>query len=92
MKLVFRRALRHALRAGALGLALGSNAWAAPAKPVPPELPAETLEASTLQGVSTARVYVADVAISHISDGRIRVFDAVRGKVPAYKHWLTPIY
>lgn len=80
MKLVFRRALRHALRAGALGLALGSNAWAAPAKPVPPELPAETLEASTLQGVSTARVYVADVAISHISDGRIRVFDAVRGK------------
>ena len=21
-----------------------------------------------------------------------RYFDAVRGKVPAYKHWLTPIY
>jgi methylamine dehydrogenase heavy chain len=45
-----------------------------------PELPAETLEPSTLHGASSARVYVADVAINHISDGRIRVFDALQGK------------
>ena len=82
MKLVFRRVTRHALRACALSLALGAlvNAMAAPAKAVPPELPAETLGPSTLEGKPTSRVYVADVAISHISDGRIRVFDAVQGQ------------
>lgn len=56
-----------------------SFAVAAP-NSVPPELPAETLGVSTLEGRSTARVYVADIAISHISDGRIRVFDATQGK------------
>lgn len=82
MKLVFRRLVRQALTAGALslGFGVGLNAWAAPAKAVPPELPAETLGPSTLEGRPTSRVYVADVAISHISDGRIRVFDAVQGK------------
>lgn len=82
MNLVFRRSARHALTACALSLGLGAalNAWAAPAKAVPPELPAETLGPSTLEGRPTSRVYVADVAISHISDGRIRVFDAVQGK------------
>lgn len=53
--------------------------WAAPVESTP-ELPAETLGVSTLEGYSSARVYVADIAISHISDGRIRVFDAVQGK------------
>jgi methylamine dehydrogenase heavy chain len=47
---------------------------------VPPELPAETLSEWSLAGRSAARVYAADVAISHISDGRIRVFDAEKGK------------
>ena len=47
---------------------------------VPDELPAETLTSATLAGATTERVYVADVAISHIADGRIRVFDARSGK------------
>src|SRR5574343_1260392 len=70
MNLVFRRSARHALTACALSLGLGAalNAWAEPAKAVPPELPAETLGLSTLEGRPTSRVYVADVAISHISD------------------------
>lgn len=64
-----------------LGLLLGcSLTLAAPAKAPPPELPAETLGVSSLAGTSAARVYVADVAISHISDGRIRVFDAEKGR------------
>ncbi|WP_396433042.1 amine dehydrogenase large subunit [Limnohabitans sp.] len=50
------------------------------AQPKPPELPAETLEPSTLEGRSPNRVYVADIAISHIADGRIRIFDAVNGR------------
>ena len=48
---------------------------------LPDELPAETLTTSTLAGVSTERVYVADVSIAHIQDGRIRVFDARHGKL-----------
>lgn len=56
------------------------TAWAATPKAQPDELPAETLGTSSLQGKPSSRVYVADVAISHISDGRIRVFDAVQGQ------------
>ncbi len=65
-------------------LVLGSTAAAAAAKgpaAVPPELPAETLTGSTLAGATSERVYVADVAISHIVDGRLRVFDARAGKL-----------
>jgi len=77
-------------RAAAMLLAatLAVSAWAAapkaakPAKAVPPELPAETLASgASLAGASSERVYVADVAISHIVDGRLRVFDARAGKL-----------
>lgn len=57
-------------------LAVGGMALAAP-----PELPAETLGNSSLAGATSERVYVADVAISHIVDGRLRVFDARAGKL-----------
>lgn len=72
-----------AVGAFAVALCLGAaSARAAPgAKPQPPELPAETLGVSTLAGATTERVYVADVAISHIVDGRLRVFDARAGKM-----------
>lgn len=50
-------------------------------KAVPAELPAETLGTSTLAGKTTERVYVGDVAIAHIVDGRVRVFDARGGKL-----------
>jgi methylamine dehydrogenase heavy chain len=49
--------------------------------PPPPELPAETLGTATLDGKTTERVYVGDVAIAHIVDGRVRVFDARGGKL-----------
>jgi methylamine dehydrogenase heavy chain len=55
-------------------------ASAAAAKVVPAELPPETLTVSTIDTARSARVYVADVAISHISDGRVRIFDAKDGK------------
>jgi methylamine dehydrogenase heavy chain len=72
---------RHRLSlACALALSSCLSAAVAASADVPPELPAETLGPSSLQGRPTSRVYVADVAISHISDGRIRVFDAVQGK------------
>ena len=45
----------------------------------PAELAAETLGV-TATVASPQRVYVADIAISHISDGRVRVFDANNGK------------
>ena len=53
--------------------------WAA--KPVPPELPPETLTTKPTVADHDARVYVADVAISHISDGRVRVYDARNGRL-----------
>ena len=46
----------------------------------PPELQPETLGPSTLEGRSPERIYVADIAINHIADGRIRVFDATNGR------------
>jgi methylamine dehydrogenase heavy chain len=51
------------------------------AKAQPPELPAETLGTATLAGKTSERVYVGDVAIAHIVDGRLRVFDARAGKL-----------
>lgn len=63
----------------AAGLVLAGSASQA-AKPVPAELQPETLSTSTIAARHTARVYVADVAISHISDGRIRVYDALDGR------------
>ena len=59
-------------------------ATAAPAaapKAQPPELPPETLTTVPSVAGHAARVYVADVAISHIADGRLRVFDARAGKL-----------
>jgi methylamine dehydrogenase heavy chain len=48
---------------------------------VPAELPAETLTTASLAGATSERIYVADVAIAHIADGRLRVFDARAGKL-----------
>lgn len=60
----------------------GATAQARAAKPVPPELPAETLTSdATLAGATTERVYVADVMISNIADGRLRVFDVRAGRL-----------
>ncbi len=54
----------------------------APPPPPPPELPAETLSSnSSLAAATQERIYVADVAIAHIADGRLRVFDARAGKL-----------
>lgn len=51
--------------------------WAA----TPPEpLEPETLGTRKIDPTVTQRVYVADIAIQHISDGRIRVFDASSGR------------
>lgn len=73
---------QRCLLAVALSWAALSGASAAePSKVVPPELPAETLVSSTLAHATTERVYVADVAIAHIADGRLRVFDARAGKL-----------
>ena len=57
-------------------------AAATPAKKaaVPPELERETLTTAAIAAEAKERVYVADIAISHISDGRIRVFDARGGR------------
>lgn len=61
--------------------ASAATALAAPPAPkaVPPELPPETLTTKATVADHGARVYVADVAISHISDGRLRVYDARNG-------------
>ncbi len=70
-------------RRGAAGLvaALAAAVAQAAGNP-PPELPAETLTTvPTLAGKVNERVYVADVAIAHIADGRLRVFDARAGKL-----------
>ena len=46
------------------------------------ELPVETLlSGGNLSATTTERIYVADVAISHIVDGRMRVFNATNGKL-----------
>lgn len=61
-------------------LALAASAAQA-AKPVPAELPAETLTTGTLAQAGNERIYVADVAINHIADGRLRVFSARNGQL-----------
>lgn len=66
--------------AAALAFSVSAAQAAAPKNP-PPELPAEKLTTGTLAGQSGERIYVADVAISHIADGRLRVFDAKAGKL-----------
>ena len=75
------RACRATLAAGCVALLLAPRPAQAAPSPEVPELPAETLGVGTLAGVGPERVYVADVAISHIVDGRIRVFDAKGGKL-----------
>ncbi len=77
-----RRRIDAAARRGAASLMAALSVVAAQAaSSPPPELPAETLTTATLAGKSTERVYVADVAIAHIADGRLRVFDARAGKL-----------
>lgn len=61
-------------------LLVAASVQAAPPVKPQPELPAETLTVATLAQAPTSRVYVADIAISHIADGRIRVFDATQGR------------
>lgn len=71
--------------AGALAWSIAAGAAsAAPRAPKapPPELPAETLtDGATLAQAGRERVYVADVVISNIVDGRLRVFDARSGRM-----------
>jgi len=64
----------------ASGWLLTAMVQAAPPAQTPPELPAETLTVTSLAQAPTSRVYVADIAISHIADGRIRVFEATQGR------------
>lgn len=73
-----RRLQRGAL-AGSLALLLGS-AQAAPAKAIPEPLPPDPPLTTTARIEAAQRVYVPDLAISHISDGRIRVLEATSGK------------
>ncbi|MFO1218213.1 MAG: amine dehydrogenase large subunit [Burkholderiaceae bacterium] len=70
-----------ALGALTAAIVLGAPAQAAAPKNPPPELAAEKLTTATLAGRAGERIYVADVAISHIVDGRLRVFDAKAGKL-----------
>ena len=62
------------------GIAPTAAASTAKKAPVSAELAAETLTTGPVPASATERVYVADVAISHIADGRIRVFDPRSGK------------
>lgn len=86
MDQTIRYSLRYTARAltaaVCLAAAAAGAATQAPKAAPPPELAAETLgSGATLAGATTERVYVADVAISHIADGRLRVFDARAGKL-----------
>jgi methylamine dehydrogenase heavy chain len=75
----FRRVAAQAAVALSAGLALACQAATQRAQPA--ELPAETLGTATLAGATQERVYVGDVAIAHIADGKLRVFDARAGKL-----------
>lgn len=76
------RASRLRAACAALGLAALAAvlpARAAPPKAQPPELPTETLTTSTLANAPRERVYVADISINAIIDGRLRIFNAANG-------------
>ncbi len=66
----------------ALVTATGATAQAGKARavpePLPPDPPLTTLP--RIDAKHAQRVYVIDLAISHISDGRIRVLDAISGR------------
>lgn len=86
-RLAWRRTLAGLVLSGLAAVCVPQALAAKPApKPakaasaVPDELPPETLSVATIDPARSARVYVADVAISHINDGRVRVFDAKDGK------------
>ena len=84
---VHRRVLRGMAQVVSSVLLCGTlPVIAATAKQQPPELPAETLVASTLATAPSERVYVADIAINTIVDGRLRIFDAVRGRFLGQVH------
>lgn len=73
---------RERLAGMLLACAVGSSVGAAPAKGnLPPELEAETLTTRALPTDNFERIYVADVVIGHLTDGRIRAFDARDGKL-----------
>lgn len=61
----------------AVAVGLAGAAWAR--SPAP--LEAETLGVLALDPANSERVYVADIAINNILDGRVRVFDARRGRL-----------
>lgn len=76
------RASRLRTACAALGLAALAAALparAATPKAQPPELPTETLTTSTLANAPRERVYVADISINSIIDGRLRIFNATNG-------------
>jgi len=83
MDIANRHAARRARTLATLVALAGMTtaALAAGPKDPPPELPAESLGTATLAGRASERVYVGDVAIAHIADGRLRVFDARAGKL-----------
>ncbi len=72
---------RQAIGIVGAGLLAAGAAAAGAAPPRPAALPVETLATSTLEGVRESRVYVSDIAINHIADGRVRVYDAVDGRL-----------
>lgn len=82
------RPVRRVWRAAAFGaiwLACSTAVVAAnkaSSKPVPEPLPPDPPLTTTpaIDAKHNQRIYVPDVAISHIIDGRIRVFDAVGGQ------------
>ena len=77
------RASRLRSACAALGLAACLAAVlparAATPKVQPPELPPETLTTTTLAKAPRERVYVADISINSIIDGRLRIFNATNG-------------
>jgi methylamine dehydrogenase heavy chain len=77
------RASRLRSACAALGLAACLAAVlparAATPKVQPPELPPETLTTTTLAKAPRERVYVADISINAIIDGRLRIFNATNG-------------
>ncbi len=71
------RALAVLATASLLGAAVAATTAT---RVIPPELPAETL--TTAPGPTTnERIYVNDLALNHLPDTRVRVFDARNGKL-----------